>query len=178
MKNPVLDDLEEVPERKGLEKVLFILLGLFMLSIIIIYFLPGDVFSILQGRIDSSKLKGFTAEYDSGKVVFSEEVYSELKQLWLDNQETEIKMCLTGEKVGDDYFIDDLELPKTYYKTVVSVTAEDCSAETLIPMHTHPFRHCLFSEADIKSYEAFKARNPDAMIGLMCEVDRFGFYRK
>lgn len=172
MGDPVLDDLrdaklEEVPERRGMKKLLWVLTAVFILSIVIIYFLPGDVLHILEGRIESSKLEGFTAEYDGGKVIFSEEVYNELKSLYLENQETEIKVCLTGEKVGEDYYITELYIPKTFSATVYSVVSEGCG-DALISMHTHPFKHCLFSEQDIESSEG--------MIGLMCEIDRFSFY--
>lgn len=171
MGDPVLDDLkdaklEEVPERKGLKRVLWIIIGIFMLSIIVVYFLPGDVTHVLGGKLESSKIEGLEVRYDNGKVVFSEEVYEELKTLYLENQETEIKVCLNGEKKGNDYFVEELYIPETVFATVYSVVSEGCG-DALISLHTHPERHCLFSEQDLKS---------EGMIGLMCEIDRFSFH--
>ncbi len=173
MEEPVEELLEEKPKNK----ILLIALGLFMLFIVVTYFLPGDVFSIIEGRLESSKLEGFEAEYDRGKVVFSRGVYEMLREIYINNQKTETKVCLTGEKVGDDYYIDKIYIPETYSATVYQVISEGCNKDDLIAMHTHPERHCLFSEQDIESYENFREVNPDAMIGLMCEINRFSFYR-
>jgi hypothetical protein len=165
--------VEELPEEEPKKKWLAILAAIFLLSIVVVYFLPGDVFSVLQGRLESSKLDGFEAEYDGGKVIFDKAVYEMLREIYINNQKTETKVCLTGEKVGDDYYINGIEIPEIFSATVYQVISEGCG-DALIPMHTHPFRHCLFSEQDIKSYESLS--NKDAMIGLMCEIDRFSFY--
>ena len=67
MEEELREEFEEEPKKKWLA----ILAGIFLLLIVIVYFLPGDVFSVLQGRLESSKLEGFTAEYDDGSVVYN-----------------------------------------------------------------------------------------------------------
>ena len=67
-------------------------------------------------------------------------------------------------------------MPKAFGQSVSHVSAELCNSNTIVALHSHPYKRCIFSEQDIKSYEAARQINPDAIIGLMCEADRFGFY--
>jgi len=181
--DPVLEDLKDfennidLPKRSRTHKFVMYLIAIFMLSIIIIYFLPGDVIPILKGKAESSSLSDdFTISFYGGSVIFDENVYQELKDLYLSNEGPEIKVCLKGEKQGTEYYVTSLEVPKIFSQSVFHVSSEGCSSDILIHLHTHPYKHCLFSDQDIKSYGQFKKTNPDAIIGLMCEVDRFNFY--
>jgi len=170
---------EEKLKRQKRKKIVIAIISLFLATIVIVYLIPGNyVLSIIGGQLASSKLdQNFVVELDNGgKVIFEAGVYAELKQLYLEEQETEFKVCLDGWKEGKDYYISGLNIPETYAQSFAHVSAELCSNNTIIPLHTHPYKHCILSEQDIQNYEAVKAVNPDAIIGLMCEIARFNFY--
>ena len=154
-------------------------MALFLILIVLTYLVPGNnLLDIIEGRFVSYPLEEdfFVSLRSGGKVIFGSEVYEELKIIYLEEQKNEFKVCLIGNKFGDDYKINDLKKPVIYNQDVFSVSAEQCGKETLIPLHSHPKNRCIFSFQDIKSYEAFKKINPDAIIGLMCEQKRFSFY--
>ncbi len=180
------DDLREIsenefeekkPENKKIKRLLLVAASIFLVILIVTYIVPGNIFYILEGRIVSEKLTDFSVNLkNSGKVVFEKSAYEKLRWLYFSEQRNEFKACLLGKKEGKDYFVSDLYLPKTFGQGVSHVSAELCNKETIISLHTHPYKRCIFSEQDIKSYEAVRQVNPDAIIGLMCEADRFGFY--
>jgi proteasome lid subunit RPN8/RPN11 len=183
LKNIKIELQEEPSEEEQLKKlkrkkIAIAAVGLFLAALLIIYLIPGNyILFIIEGQFASSKLEGSTVELETGgKVIFDRAVYEELKQLYLEEQETEFKVCLIGEKKGEDYYISGLSIPETESKSFAHVSAELCPKEAIIPLHTHPYKHCIFSEQDIQNFEAVKAVNPDAIIGLMCETDRFNFY--
>ncbi|HLC37366.1 MAG TPA: hypothetical protein VJJ53_01145 [Candidatus Nanoarchaeia archaeon] len=170
---------EEGKLRKVIKRAFIIATALFLVMIVLTYLVPGNnMLSILEGRFVSSSIdEDFTVTLDNGrKVIFSNGVYKELKQIYFKEQKNEFKVCLIGNKIQNNYYINKLGTPRIISQDVFSVYAEQCSKETLIPLHSHPFKHCIFSSQDIKSYEIFKEINKDAILGLMCEPARFSFY--
>jgi len=184
MDDPILDDLrdlteedlEEVKKYPLIRKIILFISAIFLLFILLTYFLPGNIFSILEGKLESEKLSDFVIELDSGRVVFPPIIYEELQQIYLDNQKTEVKVCLIGEKVNNNYYISDLEIPVTLSQSVFSVSAQPCTKDAIISMHTHPYPRCLESEQDHTSHQNFKEINPEGLSALMCEPDRFNFF--
>jgi len=164
---------------KIVKRAFIVFLALFLIFLLFSYLVPGaHTLRVFEGLLASSSLNDdFSVDLsDGGRVVLEQKVYSELKDLYFENQKNEFKVCLEGEKQGNEYFVSGLVVPETYLKTFSSVSSQICSAETIIPLHSHPYRDCVFSEQDIKSYAAFRSLNPDAIMGLMCEIDRFAFY--
>ncbi len=160
-------------------KLIITALSLVMLTIVTIYLVfGGNSLSIIEGRLASSKLApDFSIDAGNGKkVIFGNGTYDVLKKFYLAEQKNEFKVCLTGHKNGKNYLVIGLYKPKTISQTVAEVTAELCDSKTIISLHSHPYAHCIFSDVDINSYETVRKINPDAIIGLMCEIDRFGFY--
>jgi len=185
----VEEDLKELSEEelqreegegriaKLVKRLIIALIGVFLIFLMFSYLVPGSyTISILEGLLVSSKLNNYTAPFSGGTVYFNEEVYGELKGIYFENQRNEFKVCLGGEKQGDNYFINSIYVPRIIQQTYNSVTAEQCNSTTLIPLHKHPYRRCIFSSQDLRSYDAFKRINDEAIIGLMCEAERFTFY--
>ena len=85
-------------------------------------------------------------------------------------------MCLLGSKQGTTYLITGLLQPRIYEQDEFQVRADLCIKETLIALHSHPYKKCIFSEADISYYKSFANINNNGLIGVMCELNRFGFY--
>ena len=159
-------------------KVFFAVLSLTVIVAMLIAFLGGgQSIHYIQGRLASSTISdSFSITLDDGKEVFlPKDVYYGLVGL-LTEENKEFKACLIGKKDENRYIITEFYVPKIYRRTYRSVTSEQCSPDTIIPLHSHPIEHCVFSEQDIKSYESFKKVNTDALLGLMCGLDRFSFY--
>lgn len=170
-------NIEESKIKSFIKKLSLFLIFLFLLYLFLSIFLFGfNIFSILEGRVESNKLDSFKVDFKNGSVIFNEDVYSQLKQIYLTTQKNEFKVCLTGYKKDLNYFVDGLYIPKTFEQTFNSVEAQICDDKTIISLHSHPFKRCLFSSQDIQNFNYFRKINPDGIIGLMCEVDRFTFY--
>ncbi len=173
-----LEQEEESKIKKAIRRVFITTLALILLVMILTYFLGFEVYPYLRGKAVSERIN---EDYEvllknGGRIIFNPDVYAQLKSLYLGQQQHEIKVCLEGEKRGDNYYINSLRVPEISSQSVVHVSAELCDKKTIIPLHSHPYKSCLFSEQDINSYEAVKRINPNAIIGLMCEIDGFSFY--
>lgn len=164
--------------QKTLKRILTLTTALVLVLLLLIYFVPGyDLLSILEGKIVSDVVDNYRISLTDGRViVFDQNVYAQLQQLYLDNQHQEFSACLLGSKEGKTYTLTGLAQPKTYEQDVFHVRAALCTQETLIALHSHPYKKCIFSEADINYHQAFAKLNNDGLIGVMCELDRFGFY--
>ena len=176
-----MEENEQYEEDKPslIKKILLIFIGIFLIVLLVSYLLPGDyLVRVLQGQIVSSTLgSDYTLTLKNGDlVVFDPAVYTQLKEFYFEHQKDEFKVCLLGRKNNNHYLISGMAIPKVFSQSFAHVSAEQCSKETIIPLHKHPYKSCLFSQQDIRSYEAFHRINKDALIGLMCEIDRFTFY--
>lgn len=138
----------------------------------------GALSRYFEGRLLSASISETDeVALEQGVLVFKPAVYEELKQIFLDNQEAEYKVCLIGEKIGEEYVVTDLYIPSIYERTVYSVRSAGCNAETIVSLHTHPYEQCVFSEQDLRSAEAFRKVNPEGISAVMCTLDRFTVYR-
>jgi proteasome lid subunit RPN8/RPN11 len=83
---------------------------------------------------------------------------------------------LIGTKKVNDYIIKEIKIPEIIAQDFSSVTAKPCSSDAILSLHSHPYKSCYFSVHDINTYEIVKEINKDAIMGVMCEADRFNFY--
>jgi hypothetical protein len=153
--------------------------GLLVIGIFLLVYLGnGQSLSFIEGRAKSSTISSeYVLKLENGREVhFTKSVYDSLVLLLRNSEGNEFKACLLGQKDGTKYEIDSFYIPKVYGRGYDHVIAELCNEKTLIPLHSHPIDNCVFSDQDLKSYEQFKSVNPDALMGLMCSVDRFSFY--
>ncbi|MBD3313655.1 hypothetical protein GF345_04390, partial [Candidatus Woesearchaeota archaeon] len=160
-----------------MKRILLFVIGLFILFLFLSYFLLGPyTLNIIGSMLLSSELEGYSVEGDGFNIVFTEAAYTALKQTYLDNQDREFKACLKGNISGDTYIITDILLPdqRGSYSQVVYT---QCPSDTIVSMHSHPYRHCRASERDFESFEKFRQANPDAVMMVMCEAERFYVYR-
>lgn len=174
---------EDIKEESKLMK-LFKRSYIIVLSLIMVFLLLANtnmgyhLVSLFSGRIVSSTLNS-DYSFDlklGGKAYFEKEVYDRLLQMYNDNQKHEFKACLLGNKKDKDYFITGIYVPLIFKQEVYSVTSEMCNTSTIISLHSHPPLRCIFSEQDIISYNRFKERNKDGIIGLMCGEERISFF--
>ena len=174
----LIDNDEEKPPSL-FKKILMGIAGILLVILFLSYFGVGNrLIPILEGRLVSTTVgDDFVANLShGGKVVFERSVYEKLLEKYFAEQEHEFSVCLLGYKQGKDYLITGFATTETFHQSFANVISEQCPPTTIIPLHTHPYKHCIFSEQDIRSYEAFLKVNPDAITGLMCEPDRFTFH--
>jgi xanthine/uracil/vitamin C permease (AzgA family) len=172
-----IDEEEELRKLKR-KKIFIAILGIFMAVLVITYLVPGSyVLSILEGQVTSYKLNSdLTIDLKNGdKIIFDNSTYEQLKQMYFAEQRSEFKACLEGYKENSNYLVTGLYVPETLSQSFSHVTANLCNNSTIISLHTHPYMHCIFSYQDIQGLDAVRKVNPDAIIGLMCETNRFNF---
>ncbi len=175
-------DFEEISEedyikKKRRNKVISAILAVFLILILLVYLFPGDLLSLIEGQLVSSEIDEFKVEFQGGEVQFEQEVYDGLLEHYLENQRREIKACLLGTIDESTYYVTEVVFPEVRSASVTHILTDQCPKETIISLHSHPFKRCIFSEQDIKSYEHFKEINPEGIIGLLCEPERFSFYK-
>jgi hypothetical protein len=170
---------EESKLKKLLKRTYVVGIALFLVFLFLVNTLPGyHIVSLVSGRLVSSTLQedySFSLK-NGGIVIFQLAVFENLRELYLDNQQHEIKVCLTGDKNNSTYHVTGMYIPKIYHQDFRSVSSEFCNSETIVTLHSHPFLSCIFSDQDIKSFNNYRKSNPDALLGLMCEQERFTFY--
>ncbi|MBS3144120.1 hypothetical protein J4208_00895 [Candidatus Woesearchaeota archaeon] len=166
------------PTQRFFKRFGTLLIALFLLFLLLVYLAPGyDLLSVLEGKAASDVVVNHQLTLSDGRtIIFTPEVFTQLKTLYFENQHQEFSACLLGSQTATVYTLDRLILPRTYEQDVFHVRADLCPKETVIALHSHPYKHCIFSAADINYYQAFAKINKDGLIGVMCEPDRFGFY--
>lgn len=171
---------EESKLKKKAKRIIMVFLALILLILILSYFLPGRYIpDIITGISRTYKVNNDdTIDFKGNKIIFNPDAYNQLLDIYFASQKTEFKVCLIGEKIDSDYLINSLYIPETLRQTVFSVHAIICNSSTIIDLHSHPYKRCVFSDEDINSYRKFRGVSKDGMIALMCEKDRFDFYKE
>ena len=159
-------------------KIFIFLTGIFLVFLTISYLIPSSsLYSILTSRWSSFEINNNKITLEDGtRIIFQNNSYEELQQIYFNNQQHEFKACLLGNKLGKTFEITNIEQPIILQQSYNSVTAKPCKRETIISLHSHPFKRCHFSMQDLKNLNALKARNHEAFLGLMCENNRFNFF--
>lgn len=183
MNNESTDEPEENIIWTWAKRISLLLIAVFLFYLMFTYMGIGpDILQIFEGQIESKQIDANYTLYinNETRVVFTEQLYGNLFNLYVSSQENEFKACLYGtieEGEITTYLLDGLAVPETYSQSVYRVVSAGCDKDTLVSLHSHPYKHCLLSDQDIKSYEEFLKKAPDALLATMCEEDRFTFYK-
>jgi hypothetical protein len=169
---------EESRAFKYIKRSIWALSSLFLAMLIISYLIPGHrVLSIINARFSSYEIDSLKITLKNGEaILFTGNSYNDLVNIYYHNQQHEFKACLIGQKRGNDYIVDSINIPKIYSQDFSSVRAELCGRDAIISLHSHPFKSCFLSLHDVRGHGLVKNINKDALTGIMCEVDRFNFY--
>ncbi len=172
------DHLEHLHKESKSKKAFVLFLGIFILVTFLVYTVAGGWMSnIFAGMIDSSILEGNSLKIKQGlQVRFEDKPLERLNIIYTNNKGLEFKVCLQGKKQGNVYWITKVIEPVMYEQTATSVKAAPCPKDSVVSLHSHPKKHCLPSDVDIKNFEQFKKKNKDALMAVMCEEKRFTFY--
>ena len=141
----------------------------------------ADTIRFVKGEVEFSPeewvlLKDFLNTKTMGTIMEAE-VMEELKEIYLSNQAVEFKACLKGNKVDEIYIIDELYIPETFSQQFNRVVAEPCSSDSLVSLHSHPYKRCVPSQQDIRNFNLFKERSPEALMIVMCEPNKFSIHK-
>ena len=163
------EDAEEEPEfQKRIKKIARVIVSMFLILLMLSFLAPNDA---IQSLIEQKTIKENRIVSGKITVLFENNVYQDLKDIYLQNQLTEISLCLKGKIINKTYSITSFYRPKTYFATPISVSSTKCDKNTVITLHTHPFNNCLLSQQDVLSYKSYKDEKLVTMV--MCSVDRF-----
>tara|TARA_Y100000034_G_scaffold50127_1_gene61841 strand:+ start:1485 stop:2000 length:516 start_codon:yes stop_codon:yes gene_type:complete len=167
---------EELLEDPKWKKILVGLTGLFLLFLILSYFLVSyPLYPILASIFESKIAENKTIELDKFSIIFTEDTYDRLQEYYYQDLSVEMVVCLKGEIKGD-YIINKIYQPEILEQTYSHVSFKPCSQDSIILLHSQPFRHCIASEQDMKTLDIIKNRNKDSIMVIMCEPNRFSVY--
>ncbi len=172
---PMDVELQDIPEEEPQSrKVIRAILSIFLILLMLSFLIPND---IVGSIIESNKVVNYVVTYKNITITFDKNTYESIKSVYLNNQLTETPFCLTGNITNNSYNVDSFYIPRTFFKTPITVSSQICSENTIIDMHTHPFKDCLLSQQDISAYNYYKEINSKAIMAVMCDVDTFAFYK-
>jgi len=167
---------EEEYEDSKLKKVLVTGGAIFLILLVLSYMLTSfGVGTILASMIESDKIEGDSIDTGEFVVVFLNNTYEEVLEVYNEDLSVETKMCLFGYYDGD-YYVTEVLKPIIHSQSFNQVVSEGCPEEVLISLHSHPYKQCLASEQDLDNLMGSKEVNPNALIGIICEEERFSFY--
>jgi len=172
------DDEQTFSEKHPLAKKLILLgSGIFMIFLMFSFvFVTFPIDNIIKSMLESDPLKGNTIDTGDFKIIFEDDTEKELEKWYFGEQETEFSACLQGYLIDGDYYITEAYQPEMYLQTFNHVWFESCSEDTIIMLHTHPYKSCLASETDLETLEKTRESNPDVLMVIMCEPERFSVY--
>lgn len=166
------------------KKFSLIFLGIFLVLLMVSYiFVSYPLSGIIRGQLESTPLDNGIIEVvdENLQIIFNQQTLDQLTEIYLNEQEVEFSVCLSGQMINesdlDVYYLDSLYVPEMYEQTFNHVRFKSCPVETLVMLHSHPYKSCLASETDINTLESSKSGNSDLLMVVMCEPGRFSVYR-
>jgi len=150
------------------------LLTLFLLASFIFLSYPID--HIIASKLESQSPIANTLIIDNIKIIFEQPTEQQLQDIYLNQQKVEFSVCLLGEKIENTYHLTSLYTPKMYQQTFNHVVFEPCNKDTLIMLHSHPYKSCLASDIDLNTLKQTQKNNPDTLMIVMCEPQRYSVY--
>lgn len=168
-------DEEEKPSI--LKRVFIVIITIFLLILILSYFSLWGVRDIISGLAESNKIKDNEIHFSDKTVLFENNTYEKLLQIYNNNKGKEIKVCLIGifEDKNKHYYINNLYIPKIYEQDFNRVVSEPCY-DSIVSLHSHPRMFCIPSKQDFKSFTLYDKENNLMMV--MCKENRFTVYPK
>jgi len=181
--DPILEDLKDFEfdpskgPRSKFSKFIVLVIVLFLVALVFSFvFVTFPIDNIIASIIESKVLDDNVISLDDFSIVFEDSSEDVLQDWYFAEQRVEFSACLLGFKKSGDYHITDLYKPKMFSQSYDHVSFESCSKDTLILFHTHPYKSCLASPTDLNTLEKTQKVNPDMIMVIMCEPERFSVY--
>ncbi|MFT4282874.1 MAG: hypothetical protein ACMXX6_00430 [Candidatus Woesearchaeota archaeon] len=173
LKSVKIEDLKPPRKPKKLIIIIFTLFMVFLISSFVYITYPS--FDIIKSKIESRPLQGDLLQTPSLNIYFGEGIYEEILEVYKRNQNVETALCFQGNIQGNNYFVENIYKPNIISQGPRHVTHEACSEE-IVMFHTHPYQRCSASRQDIQTLENAKLSNPEVIMIIMCEENRFSVY--
>ena len=168
---------EEFLEDSKWKKVSIIVISFFLLLLILSYFLVSyPLFPILESISESETSKDNQIKVGQISIIFNEESYSNLQTLYKKDQSVEFAACLAGKKEGKTYSATEVYQPEITDQSFNHVNFKPCGQDAIILLHSHPYRRCIASQQDLITLNQTKQINPNILMVIMCEPNRFSIY--
>lgn len=160
-----------------IKKIVLLFIGIFLAILMFSYiFATFPIGDIIQSKAQSTLLQGNMLILAEFLIIFENNTATQLESLYLQEQREEFSVCLQGKYENNLYTITSLYQPTTYRRTFSHVTFESCDAETLIMLHSHPYKRCIASQTDLNTLAKSKELNPTVLMVVMCEPNRYAVY--
>ncbi len=151
--------------------------GIFLVLLMVSFtFVTFPIADIIVSTLQSNPLEDNIIDLNNFEVIFDQDTLAELQTIYFNEQKVEFSVCLSGEKRGPDYYINSLYQPKMFEQTFNHVNFAPCNQETLLLLHSHPYKRCTASETDLNTLRKTQESNPDILMVVMCEPSRFSIY--
>ncbi len=181
----IYDDLEELKKSiddgdepsSRLKRPIIIILSILMIVLIVSFFAIGSPLrSVIFGQLRSDVPTGNVLSTQGLELIFEGDTLERAFRAWHDNPDVETTLCIHGERHNDNYILTDAYKPEIYEQSFTHVRHAPCDDDTILLFHTHPYKRCIASEADINTLRNAQRRDPDIIMVIMCEADRFSVY--
>lgn len=173
-----LTEIKDFEKPSKLGKILTVLMGVFLLFLFTSYFLLGSsLFPILESIFESREAENNIIKIDQNtSILFEENTYSDLQNIYFEDVSKEFAVCLFGDQKSNIYSIKKIFIPEIIEQSFNHVRFKSCPQETIILLHSHPYRRCIASEQDLITLDNLKNNNNQSLIVIMCEPNRFSIY--
>ncbi len=173
-----LPEEEKSPLSPKIKKAILLVIGFFLILLMLSYiFATFPLGDIIQGKTQSALLQGNMLILQEFSIIFENNTATQLESLYLQEQREEFSVCLQGRSGDKIYVVTSLYQPTTYQRTFNHVSFEACSPDTLIMLHSHPYKRCTASQTDLETLRKSQAENPEMLMVVMCEPGRMAVYR-
>ena len=169
-------DMEKAPESRFKKFFIFVVGVLLVILMVTYIFASYPLSSIIKGQLESTPLQENVLMLDDFSIYLENGTSEALQDIYFAEQKVEFSVCLQGEKKGADYYIISLYEPVMHEQSFAHVSFEPCSEDSLMLLHSHPYKSCIASQTDMDTLEKTKQRNPDVLMVVMCEPARFSVY--
>jgi len=181
MENPldIFDDIPDIDKKPSkFKKIFMFIVSLILILLLLSYLLTNpNILHRVVGLFESSTIEDNTISINETNFLFFQDTtYQELIDYYDKNKEKEFKVCLRGNIDQGNYIIDEIYKTEIISQTYTQVVSKPCPQDTLVALHSHPFRSCLASDQDLSNLEQSKINQPWLIMAIMCEKQRFNFY--
>lgn len=168
----------EKSSNKKYKKYYIILIALFSVILMSSYiYLSFPIYGIIAGQIESQQINENVLSARDINVIFQNQTNQIVFNSYNDNPDVETSLCLEGFREQNNYYITYVYTPTIYSQSYTHVSHASCSNKTIAMFHTHPYKSCIASRTDINTLRENQNKNPDVIMIIMCEPDRFSVYR-
>jgi proteasome lid subunit RPN8/RPN11 len=167
------EKLDDRPKRKWPFIVASVCMAVMLVTWIFVQYPLG---TIIAGQLRSGKIENNMLDTLGVQILFDQQVLDTMYSTWFVNLNQESVLCIHGIRRDNTYSLTYAYQPEIYDQSFKHVRHEPCDSSSIMMFHTHPYKSCLASSTDLNTLERRQEQNPDMLMMVMCENDRFTLY--